>query len=755
MALENRTPLLVAVMYGSVDVVKLILSLSEADVNLSCGPDKSTALHCAASSGSVYAVDVVKMLLLASADHSLIDANGHRPIDVIVAPSKFPDLKDTLERHLRNDDSVHLLDIKVSFGGEKSNSSSHLSSPENGPLSSAVDSASSLNNFRLYDTRASSPERKEYLVNPSLPDIKNGSFMADHSKTAEYSQNPYGIIDDITHLSPCPSIYHSLHSPLKYTLLRLHKQTNKTERKMAPAESVVVVMDANHRKVSVEAVDWAIKHIVRPRDTVVVLGVLSEVGKKTTTSSSSSSSSSSCLPFHVGASLSRICKKNEVKLEVILAAGYDPCEKTIEQAQNYNTQWIVLDSHLKKHKAYIHGRVTCNIAVFKGKDVATLISSRTPGYKTDGKSVANVGVIAKEDDELQHEVLNPPPEKSFIPAPTTPPSPCWYPLSWRTGFPRAFSISELGEITNGFADSNIVVDEPEKKVYKGIYQETRVLIKLFSASDDRFWSLLKILSRVRHRNILNLVGYCCTDASLYLLCDYPCNGTVETNLLCDESAKRLSWRVRWYIALEIGIGLRYLHEECVDGPIADLSVCSTYVVFSSGSTVMLSIFNTAKWLKDDLSHNEDPPADLNAEEDKHLLADIHGYGLFLIELITGKSAQYFQKQAKGQSLIDWVMALPYLENGSLNQVMDPRVTDTSDTGVVSHMSRAALLCLKNDTAHKFSISEPYKMNNWDYLDGPIKLNKTCPVGCPNGENPNPFLCVLAVVRGDQFAVSNS
>ncbi|XP_028079069.1 proline-rich receptor-like protein kinase PERK2 isoform X2 [Camellia sinensis] len=581
--------------------------------------------------------------------------------------------------------------------------------------------------------------------------------MADHSKTAEYSQNPYGIIDDITHLSPCPSIYPSLHSPLKYTLLRLHKQTNKTEREMAPAESVVVVMDANHRKVSVEAVDWAIKHIVRPRDTVVVLGVLSEVGKKTTTSSSSSSSS--CLPFHVGASLSRIlriefsghgemnrteleeeiekkreefhstfqpfyrrCKKNEyafvqVKLEVILAAGYDPCEKTIEQAQNYNTQWIVLDSHLKKHKAYIHGRVTCNIAVFKGKDVATLISSRTPEYKTDGKSVANVGVIAKEDDELQHEVLNPP-EKSFIPAPTTPPSPCWYPLSWRTGFPRAFSISELGEITNGFADSNIVVEEHEKKVYKGIYQETRVLIKLFSASDDQFWSLLKILSRVRHRNILNLVGYCCTDASLYLLCDYPCNGTVETNLLCDESAKRLSWRVRWYIALEIGIGLRYLHEECVDGPIADLSVCSTYVVFSSGSTVMLSIFNTAKWLKDDLSHNEDPPADLNAEEDKHLLADIHDYGLFLIELITGKSAQYFQKQAKGQSLIDW--ALPYLENGSLNQVMDPRVTDTSDTGVVSHMSRAALLCLKNDTAHKFSISE-----------------------------------VLAVVRGDQFAVSNS
>ncbi|GMP86973.1 hypothetical protein CsSME_00039535 [Camellia sinensis var. sinensis] len=104
---------MVVAMYGSVDVVKLILSLSKADVNLSCGPDKSTALHCAASSGSVNVVDVVKMLLLAGANHSLTDANGHRSIDVVVAPSKFPDLKDTLERLLRNDDSVHLLDIKA------------------------------------------------------------------------------------------------------------------------------------------------------------------------------------------------------------------------------------------------------------------------------------------------------------------------------------------------------------------------------------------------------------------------------------------------------------------------------------------------------------------------------------------------------------------------------------------------------------------------------------------------------------------
>ncbi|GFY94725.1 hypothetical protein Acr_10g0001100 [Actinidia rufa] len=195
-------------------------------------------------------------------------------------------------------------------------------------------------------------------------------------------------------------------------------------------------------------------------------------------------------------------------------------------------------------------------------------------------------------------------------------------------------------------------------------------------------------------------------AQRFLLCDYPCSGTIEMNLLCDESAKSLSWRIRWYIALEIGSSLRYLQEECVDGPVVDLSICSSSVVLSHGFSAMLSIFNTARWLKGDIPGNEDsPPAEcLNAEDNKHLLADVRDYGVFLIELITGKSSCYFQEQDQCQSLIDW--AMPFLENGSLNQVMDPRLVDTNDAEVVTHMARAALLCLeKDDTDHKLSISE--------------------------------------------------
>uniref|UniRef100_A0A5B6ZVZ7 Putative zinc finger CCCH domain-containing protein 30 n=1 Tax=Davidia involucrata TaxID=16924 RepID=A0A5B6ZVZ7_DAVIN len=176
MVLEHRTPLMVAAMYGSTDVVKLILSLSEVDVNRYC-PDKSTALHCAASSGSVNAVDVVKLLLRAGADPNSTDVNGHHPCDVIVVPPKFPDLKDVLEELLK---TVHLQDIQVSSVRVKSNSPSLSSSPENGSLSSALDPASSPNHSKLNDTHVSSAsEKKEYPVDPSLPDINNSVYSTD------------------------------------------------------------------------------------------------------------------------------------------------------------------------------------------------------------------------------------------------------------------------------------------------------------------------------------------------------------------------------------------------------------------------------------------------------------------------------------------------------------------------------------------------------------------------------------------------
>ncbi|GJV55961.1 zinc finger CCCH domain-containing protein 30 [Tanacetum coccineum] len=130
---DKRTPLMVAAMYGSLHVLRKILSLSRRDVNRSTGDDQTTALHCAASCGSLNAVEVVKLLLAKGADPNLMDANCLRPMDMIVDSPEYPDLKQALHEILGLKDGV--LHMKLNF-----------------------------------------ESKREYHVDPSLPKIKNSTY---------------------------------------------------------------------------------------------------------------------------------------------------------------------------------------------------------------------------------------------------------------------------------------------------------------------------------------------------------------------------------------------------------------------------------------------------------------------------------------------------------------------------------------------------------------------------------------------------
>lgn len=193
--LEHRTPLMVAATYGSVDVLKFILSHSEVDVSFSCGQDKTTALHCAASGGSLNAVDVVKLLLFVGADPNRTDANGLRPINVIVVvPPKSQSMREALEELLSNNASdvsgdERLLQVSISTSG--SDSPTLSSSPENGLVSSSSEFVSSPVASKLNDMPVSSiSEKKEYPVDPSLPDIKNSIYATDEFRMFSFKVRP-------------------------------------------------------------------------------------------------------------------------------------------------------------------------------------------------------------------------------------------------------------------------------------------------------------------------------------------------------------------------------------------------------------------------------------------------------------------------------------------------------------------------------------------------------------------------------------
>ena len=188
---EHRTPLMVAATYGCVDVLKLILSYPEVDVNLSSGTDKSTALHCATSSGSVNAVDIVDLLLSAGADPKTKDVNGDRPVDVIFVHPKLQKQNTRFRlEELLNNHSSGSLDVSCLHLSIKTPDS------ESPPLSSSLEdefrsTPKSISSPKFTDGFANSTkEKKEYPIDPSLPDIKNSIYATDEFRMFSFKVRP-------------------------------------------------------------------------------------------------------------------------------------------------------------------------------------------------------------------------------------------------------------------------------------------------------------------------------------------------------------------------------------------------------------------------------------------------------------------------------------------------------------------------------------------------------------------------------------
>ncbi|KAI4342262.1 hypothetical protein MLD38_026904 [Melastoma candidum] len=205
---------------------------------------------------------------------------------------------------------------------------------------------------------------------------------------------------------------------------------------------------------------------------------------------------------------------NGTNMEVKIAAGYCVRKITVEECRGRNMRWIILDGVFNKHRTYIYGQVNCNVALVKKKAKKKEISPETnrgDGNEPSVNGMETGRLLERADaDEPHCQSCN------------------WYPLSWRTGIPQLFTQTELEAITNRFPPESIMKDEDGMQTYGGHFHGMPV-VSCFSENDERFWSKLKILCQVRHRNIPNLVGYG-FSGGMFLLFDLPPMGTLEENL---------------------------------------------------------------------------------------------------------------------------------------------------------------------------------------------------------------------------------
>ncbi|KAL9258010.1 U-box domain-containing protein [Drosera capensis] len=243
-----------------------------------------------------------------------------------------------------------------------------------------------------------------------------------------------------------------------------------------------------------------------------------------------------------------------------------------------------------------------------------------------------------------------------------------------------FSLLELEEATDGFNPSSKIGEGGYGSIYKGSLRHTEVAIKMphpdTKQGYQEFYQEVDILSKLRHPNIVTLIGSC--PETWTLVYEYLPNGSLEDRLACKDNTPPLSWQERLRIAAELCSVLIFLHcsEPCsiIHGDIKPANV-----LLDSNFRCKLSDFGISRAVSNETGdectskfHLTEQPKGTFAYMDPVFLAtgeltaksDIFSYGIILLRLLTGKPAKGIIKEVQYA-----------LDKDNLNVVLDPLAGD--------------------------------------------------------------------------------
>ncbi|CAL5080209.1 unnamed protein product [Urochloa decumbens] len=221
----------------------------------------------------------------------------------------------------------------------------------------------------------------------------------------------------------------------------------------------------------------------------------------------------------------------------------------------------------------------------------------------------------------------------------------------RTMHITEFSYSEIKEATNNFDHSMKIGESVYGSVYKGFLRHTNVAIKKLNPettqTQSQFSQEVEILSRVRHPNLVTLVG-ACKDAQA-LVYEYMPNGSLDDRLACKDNSKPLSWQLRTRIASNICSALIFLHSNKPHS-IVHSDLKASNILVDGNNVAKLSGFGVSQILTDQfkatttLYRYTHPKGSFVYIDPEYLvsgdltpLSDVYSFGIILLRLLTGRS----------------------------------------------------------------------------------------------------------------------
>lgn len=271
-----------------------------------------------------------------------------------------------------------------------------------------------------------------------------------------------------------------------------------------------------------------------------------------------------------------------------------------------------------------------------------------------------------------------------------------------------FTYEELSEATDGFSVSNILGEGGFGCVYKGLLTDGREVavkqLKIGGGQGEReFRAEVEIISRVHHRHLVSLVGYCISEHQRLLVYQFVSNDTLHFHLHGPDRPV-MEWSTRIRVAAGAARGLAYLHEDC-HPRIIHRDIKSSNILLDDNFDAQVADFGLAKLAMDTNTHVTTRVmgtfgymAPEYASSGKLTeKSDVFSFGVVLLELITGRKPVDGSQPLGDESLVEWARPLlnQALEHEDFEELVDPRLEKNYVQVEMFRMIEAAAACIRH------------------------------------------------------------
>ncbi|KAI3784417.1 hypothetical protein L1987_43516 [Smallanthus sonchifolius] len=292
---------------------------------------------------------------------------------------------------------------------------------------------------------------------------------------------------------------------------------------------------------------------------------------------------------------------------------------------------------------------------------------------------------------------------------------------------KVYTYSDLKACTRNFKSDMVLGIGGFGTVYKGWVDEKTMLPskngtgfmvaikKLNHESVQGFqeWqSEVNFLGRLSHPNLVKLLGYCREDKDLLLVYEFMQKGSLENHLFRRGSAvQRLTWNLRLKIAIGAARGLAFLHSS--DDNVIYRDIKASNILLDGSYNAKISDFGLAKLgPSGGVSHVTTrimgtygyAAPEYIATGHLYVKSDVYGFGVVLLEIMTGLRALDTKRTGPQSNLVEW--ARPLLPNRKkLKTIMDARIEGQYSSKGAILLAQLVLHCLEQEPRKRPSMKE--------------------------------------------------